>query len=116
MLVEHFEKSPGYVRFDVFREWWNEPGDSPFPVTLSCGSFFLVLNLLCVPEIFKTIGLKITIEASLKTVNFLDVTLNLDTGLYQPYRKPNDQTRYVNAQSNHPPAMTKNLPKSIEQR
>ena len=65
-------------------------------------------------EIFKTIGLKITIEANLKAVNFLDVTLNLDTGLYQPYRKPNDQTRYVHAQSNHPPAITKNLPKSIE--
>ena len=55
-------------------------------------------------EIFKTIGLKITIEANLKAVDFLDVTLNLDTGLYQPYRKPNDQTRYVHTQSNHPPA------------
>ena len=66
-------------------------------------------------EIFKIIRLKITIEANLKAVNFLDVTLNLDTGLYQPYRKPNGQTRYVNAQSNHPPAITKNLPKSIEQ-
>ena len=44
------------------------------------------------------------------------MTLNLDTRLYQPYRKPNDQTRYVHAQSNHPPAITNNLPKSIEQR
>ena len=67
-------------------------------------------------EIFKTIGLQITIEANLKAVNFLDTTLNLDTGLYQRYRKPNDQTRYVHAQSNHPPAITKNLPRSIEQR
>ena len=67
-------------------------------------------------EIFKTFGLKMAIEANLKAVNFLDVTLNLDTGLYQPYWKPNDQTRYVHAQSNHPPAITKNLPKSIEQR
>ena len=67
-------------------------------------------------EIFKTIGPKITVEANLKAVKFLDVTLNLDTGLYQPYRKPDDQTRYVHAQSNHPPAITKNLPKSIEQR
>ena len=32
MFVEHFEKSQGDVRFDVFREWWIEPGDSPFPV------------------------------------------------------------------------------------
>ena len=24
---------------NVFREWWIEPGDSPFPVALSFGSF-----------------------------------------------------------------------------
>ena len=55
MFVEHFEKSPGDVRFDVFREWWIEPGDSPFPVALSFGSFFLVLNLLCVPAVLQSL-------------------------------------------------------------
>ena len=39
--------------------------------------------------IFNNYGLKITIEANQKIVNFLDVTLNLSTGKYQPYSKPN---------------------------
>ena len=33
-------------------------------------------------KIFKDIGPKITAEANLKVVNFLDITLNLSTGLY----------------------------------
>ena len=35
--------------------------------------------------------LRITILPNLKTVNFLDFTLNLNTGTYQPYNKPNNQ-------------------------
>lgn len=65
---------------------------------------------------FKEVGLKITIEANLRRVNFLDITLNLETGKYQPYRKPNDQPRYVHRQSNHPPTILKNIPDAIAQR
>ena len=32
----------------------------------------------------------ITSEMKLKIVNFLDVTLNLNTGTYKPYNKPNN--------------------------
>lgn len=40
-------------------------------------------------KIFKQeVGLNITRETNLKTVNFLDVTLNLSTGKYQLYSKP----------------------------
>ena len=67
-------------------------------------------------KIFKDIGLKITAEANLKVVSFLDITLNLSTGLYQPCRKPNDQPRYVNVKSNHPPTILKNLPSAIGKR
>ena len=65
------------------------------------------------PEKF---GLKITITTNLKTVNFLDVTLNLCTGKYQPYKKPNDTPTYINVNSNHPPNIIKALPNGISKR
>ena len=52
--------------------------------------------------IFQNMGLKITVQTNLKSVNYLDVTLNLETGSHQPYRKPNDPPVYVNRDSNHP--------------
>ena len=52
--------------------------------------------------IFYNEGLKIAIDTYLTTTDFLDVTLDLFTGKYFPYRKPNDNPLYVNAHSNHP--------------
>ena len=40
--------------------------------------------------------LSITCEINMKTVNFLDVTLNLTTGKYQPYNKPDINSLYIN--------------------
>ena len=40
---------------------------------------------------FNGIGLCITIQTNLKTVNFLDVTLNPCNGKHYTYRKPNDR-------------------------
>ena len=56
-----------------------------------------------VRAIFNKYGLKITIEANKKVVNFLDVTLNLSTEKYQPYSKPNNIPLYIHSKSNHPP-------------
>eukprot|EP00117_Sycon_ciliatum_P029073 scpid82244/ scgid23233/ len=67
-------------------------------------------------EIFKRFDLKITIEANLKVVDFLDVTMNLDTGKFQPFRKPNDNPLYVSKQSNHPPGITNNIPAAVNKR
>ena len=67
-------------------------------------------------KIFQTCGLKITVETNLKTVNFLDVNLNMDTGLYKPYRKPNDEPVYINRLSNHPPTILRNIPQAIARR
>ena len=39
---------------------------------------------------FNNLGLKITISCNLRSVNFLDLTLRLDTGKHYPYRKLND--------------------------
>ena len=43
-------------------------------------------------KIFKECDLKITIDTHLKVTNFLDVTFNLKSGTFQPYKKPNDQS------------------------
>ena len=65
---------------------------------------------------FKKQGLDITISTNLKICNFLDVTLNLKDGTYYPYRKPNNETLYVNTNSNHPPTIIKHLPSAIGRR
>ena len=67
-------------------------------------------------EIFKNHNLQITIEANKKVVGFLDLTLDLRTGVYNPYKKPNNNMAYIQKQSNHPPSIIKNLPKGINKR
>ena len=68
-------------------------------------------------KIFKEdFNRSITSERNLKTANFLDVTLNLTTGKYQPYNKPDNNPLYINILSNHPPNIIKNLPENISKR
>ena len=76
------------------------------------------LDRLCkdINAIFHNEGLKITIDTNLTTTDFLDVTLDLCTGKYYPYRKPNDRPLYVNANSNHPPTILKQLPTMVNTR
>ena len=42
-------------------------------------------------QLFKENGLSLEIDCSLKTVNYLDITVDLNTGTYKLYRKPNDE-------------------------
>ena len=67
-------------------------------------------------EVFKVENLDITCEANLPITDFLDVTLDLSTGKYSPYRKPDTTPVYVHAKSNHPPSVIKELPKMIGKR
>ena len=67
-------------------------------------------------NVFKSKGLKITIDANKKIVHFLDVTFDLTDGSYKPYMKPNNKLSYVHQQSNHPPALLKNIPLNINKR
>ena len=67
-------------------------------------------------KIFTCLGLNITIQVNLKTVNFLDVTFNLLDGTYQPYHKPNETPIYININSNHPPNIIKQIPNTINKR
>ena len=67
-------------------------------------------------RIFQTFNLKITIDVNHKVVNFLDITLDLDSELYKPHMKPNDTPLYVDKHSNHPPSIIHNLPAGIKMR
>ena len=67
-------------------------------------------------KLFKENNLSITIETNLRKTDFLDVTLDLESGKFFPYRKPNDLPVYVNAHSNHPPPIRKQLPAMINRR
>ena len=65
---------------------------------------------------FKEIELNITAKTNLFQTDFLDVTFNLKSNKFFPYRKPNDHPLYINNQSNHPPSIRKQLPDMINDR
>ena len=64
--------------------------------------------------IFKSKGLDIVIQCNMKVVDYLDVTLNLIDGSFKPFRKPDDETNYIHAESDHPPNIIKQLSISVE--
>ena len=64
-------------------------------------------------KVFKKCGLSILVDTNLKTVDFLDVTFDLDKNIYKPYQKPSNSPIYINKNLNHPPNILKQLPKSI---
>ena len=67
-------------------------------------------------DIFDKYGLKITIKANKKIINFLDVSLNLSTGTYTPFNKSNKIPLNINKKSNHPPPIISNIPQSTNRR
>ena len=64
-------------------------------------------------SIFQLQYLKVIVEPPVKMVNFLNVNLNLNTGKFKVFRKENNDLLYVNNDSNHPPCILKNIPKSV---
>ena len=49
-------------------------------------------------------------------MDYLDVTFDLPSGKFWPYRKPNNEPLYIHAKSNHPPTVLKHIPKNINDR
>ena len=66
--------------------------------------------------VFKEESLTITIDTNLIETNFLDVTFNLGTGKFFPFRKSNNISLYINVKSKHPSTIIKDLPKMINER
>ena len=69
-----------------------------------------------IQQIFKDKGLEAVIQCNRKIVDYLDITFNLNDGSFRPCRKPEDETLYINVDSDHPPSILKQLPISIEKR
>ena len=67
-------------------------------------------------KIFKKNKLDIIVECNMKKVNFLDVTLDLESGSCRPYHKPDNETNYIHIESNHLPNVIKQVPLSIQTR
>ena len=67
-------------------------------------------------KLFDEFGFRLDIKTSLKITDYLDVALNLYSGIVSPFRKRNQDLRYVNMGSNHPTQVFKHVPKGIEHR
>ena len=65
-------------------------------------------------KVFKECGLTITIQCSLKTVDFLNVTFDLNNNAYKSFRKDSNKPIYINKHSNHPPSILKHLPNQLK--
>ena len=64
-------------------------------------------------KIFKSNGLSITVEYNLIVKEFLDVTFDLKSATYYPYRKPNNELLYINKRPNHPLSIIDQIPPMI---
>ena len=67
-------------------------------------------------KVFKSNGLNITVECNLIVTDCLDVTFDLKSDTYYPYRKPNNELMYKKKHSNHPPSIIKQIPSMISKR
>ena len=67
-------------------------------------------------KVFKESVLLIIVTTNIISVDFLDVAFKLKTASYQSFRKPNNEPKYIDINSNHPPQIMKQLSKSIEKR
>ena len=67
-------------------------------------------------RIFNHNGLRITIVANEKSIDFLEVTFNLNKSTYQPFIKLSTTLKYVHHERNHPPTTTKNILAGINER
>ena len=66
------------------------------------------------PKLFKNNGLHVIIEYNMEIVNYLDVTFNLNDSTYRLYQKPDNIIQYIHVESNHPPSIIQQIPKTIK--
>ena len=64
----------------------------------------------------QEIGLKIEIDGPISKTDFLDLSLDLENGKYAPYRKENNEIKYIRTDSNHPNTVIKQIPSMISSR
>lgn len=67
-------------------------------------------------KLFGENGFTIEVKHSVKSIEFLDVQMDITTNTHRPYKKPIDKIKYVHKDSNHPPAVIKQIPRTVEDR
>ena len=65
---------------------------------------------------FKDTNFSIDIIINLVEVNLLGVTFNLANETYRPYKKPNDEIKYIIVSSNYPPQVIKEIANIINEK
>ena len=94
--------------------WCRDKGLSCFEKT--CGQEAQRIRKEFIKLFTNVFNLNIVCEINLKPLNFLDLTLNLPPGEYEPYSKLEDKPLSINLNSGHPPNILKNLPEIISRR
>ena len=67
-------------------------------------------------NIFKKLGLDITVQCNMEVVNYVDVTFNLSDGTYKPHTIPNSEIKYMHKNSNHSGSIIRQILLSIKSR
>ena len=57
--------------------------------------------------------MSVTITANIKSTEFLDVWLDLNSGSYRPYMKSNSKPLYIHTDSNHPKTIKNQIPEMV---
>ena len=107
-------------RYGVFLRIQSECRKVGTRITPNTDSFYAVPQMEKIqkrlPKVFKNNGLHVIIEYNMKIVNYLDVTFNLNDSTYRLYQKPDNIIQYIHVESNHPPSIIQQIPKTIEKR
>ena len=67
-------------------------------------------------DIFRKYGLKIEISMNDTRANYLDVTMDIREGSFEPFIKPKSKLKYVYSQSHHWDLILKRIPQGVEDR
>ena len=116
-----------YIQINIYnRSWGKKSGEPDFDVPMSCYDEAVVCELVGIfilnklsnilEKIFKDCRLSIMVTTNITSADLLDLTLNLKTESYQPFRKSSNNPIYTDFNLTHPPQLLKQLPKSISKR
>ena len=67
-------------------------------------------------KLFLKYQLNLDIKCNLKIGDDLDITFDLNIGIYKPFNKPNNEPLYINGSSNHPPPVLRQISKYVSNR
>ena len=67
-------------------------------------------------KLLQKYQLNLYMKCNLKIVDYLYISFALNTGIYKPFNNPNSKPLYINASSNHPLSVLKQIPKSVSKR